>query len=615
MTCKKYIHIHLRIFQKTLIVFFLLCAKNMFAYTQEIDFCKTPNLTVDELNDYVNKDWFKELKSDKETIQLERERTYSNFQNSIITNENDFKRIVLYVWYAELSNRVQEYEDTNLYYHKALSLALKKNSNRYIYFVTVNYATHLRLQKMYQPAQKLLEELLDIFTTSCDNDDLINSLKIMELLSTIANETGKWTISESLLNQMIEIEGKQRKSFRLSTYYNNLGYLQLKQLNNIIKAETFFDKSLENLLNMSPSKNSQRDTLSMWNVRENLAHVNIENGHYKAAEDVYVNVQKYRTKQNIKSIRAKLYLAELYLYHYSDIRFVTYMESLLQEYIEHPDLIERNDKLKFGNLLNSYAKKERRVGLKNNALDLSSLLVQSYYEEISKAQISFSKSYFNTIYNDVTEKLKIESELLENEKRSSNQSKVILILLVIILISIAIASRIYIIRIRTQKNSQKIKAELAEMKLVQSKLELEANKSLLDNIKSDNVVKNQLLKTWLKDLKEIASAKDILDIKKHVKSLILNVNERLNDTSAYNHIIESLDEANPLFQKKLINKFPNLTKREIQFCLLIHLDRNRSETMSLMKVNLNAYKSTQNRIRRKLKLDASITLRDFIKDF
>lgn len=615
MTCKTKTYFHLRILQKALVVLLFLCAKNMLADTQEVDFCKTPHLTIEELNNYVNKDWFKELHSDTETIQLERERTYINIQNSIITNEDDFKRIVLYVWYAELSNRVQEYEDTNLYFHKALSLALKKNSNRYIYFVTVNYATHLRLQKMYQPAQKLLEELLDIFTTNCDNDDLINSLRIMELLSSIANETDKWTISESLLNQMIEIEGKQRKSFRLSTYYNNLGYLELKQLKNISKAETFFNKSLENLLNMPPSRNPQRDTLAMWNVRENLAHVYIENKDYQKAEEVYINVQKYRTYQNVKSIRAKLYLAELYLYHYPGARFVTYMESLLHEYIDHPELIDKSDKLKFGNLLNSYVKKERNDGLKNNALDLSSLLLQSYYEEISKAQISFSKSYFNTIYNDVTEKLKIESDLLKNEKRNSDQSKVILILLVIILISIAIASRIYITRIRTQKNSQKIKAELAEMKLVQSKLELEANKSLLDNIKSDNVVKNQLLKTWLKDLKEIASSKDILDVKKHVKSLILNVNERLNDTSAYNHIIESLDEANPLFQKKLINKFPNLTKREIQFCLLIHLDRSRSEIMSLMKVNLNAYKSTQNRIRRKLELDASITLRDFIKDF
>ncbi len=366
---------------------------------------------------------------------------------------------------------------------------------------------------------------------------------------------------------------------------------------------------------MPPSRNPQRDTLAMWNVRENLAHVYIENENYQKAEEVYINVQEYRTDQNIKSIRAKLYLAELYLYHYSDARFVTCMESLLHEYIDHPELIDRSDKLKFGNLLNSYVKKERNEGLKNNALDLSSLLLQSYYEEISKAQISFSKSYFNTIYNDATEKLKIESDLLEKEKKNSDLSKVIVILLIIILISIAIASRIYITRIKTQKNNQKIKAELAEMKLVRSKLELDANKSLLDNIKSDNVVKNQLLKTWLKDLKEIASSKDILDVKKHVKSLILNVNERLNDTSAYNHIIESLDEANPLFQKKLINKFPNLTKREIQFCLLIHLDRSRSEIMSLMKVNLNAYKSTQNRIRRKLELDASITLRDFIKDF
>lgn len=601
--------------QRTLVILFFLCAKNMFADTQEIDFCKIPNLTVEELNSYVGKDWFEELHSDEEIIKIERQRTYAILQENAMNGEDDLKTIVLYVWYAGLSNRVKKYEDTNLYFHKALSLALKKKSNRYIYFVTVNYVRHLRAQKMYQPAQKMLEELLEIFHENCGNDDLINSLEVLGVLSSIAGETDKWTISESLLNQMIEIEEKQRKSFRLSTYYNNLGYLQLRQLKNTLKAEICFNKALKNLVEMSPSKNSQRDTLAMWNVRENLAHVYVEKGNFTLAEEIYINVQKYRTHHNTKSIRAKLYLAELYLHHYPESKFVTYMDGLLQAYKNTPEVIDRTDKLKFSNLLNSYAKKVTKETSKNDALDLGTLLLQSYYEEISKAQISFSKSYFSTVYNDVTEKLKIESDLLKNEKRNSDQSKVILLLLVVVLISIAIASRIYIKRIRAQKNNQKIKAELAEMKFVQSKLELEANKSLLDNIKSDNLVKNQLLKTWLKDLKEIAGTKDILDVKKHVKSLIINTNERLNDTSAYSHIIESLDETNPLFQKKLISKFPNLTKREIQFCLLVHLDRSRSEIMNLMKVNLNAYKSSQNRIRRKLALDTSITLRTFIKNF
>ncbi|WP_299886166.1 hypothetical protein [uncultured Lacinutrix sp.] len=616
MAFKPNIYFNLRSVPKTLVILFFLFAKHTLANTQEIDFCKIPNLTIEELNSYVNKDWFKVLHEELEIVKRERQNTYTYLQENTATNIDDFKTIVLYVWYAELSNRVQEFEDTNLYFHKALSLALKKNSNRYIYFVTVNYVRHLRTQKIYQPAQKMLEELLDIFNNNCSNDDLINSLRTMELLSSIANETGKWTTCESLLKEMITIiEGKQLKSFRLSTFYNNLGYLQLKQLQNIVKAETYFNKSLETLSLMPPSKNPQRDTLAMWNVRENLAHVYVKKKNYKAAEDLYINTQRYRTKHNIKSIRAKLYLAELYLNYYSDSTFINYMNDLLLTYKDTPNVISKSDKLKFSNLLNSYSKKDLKDESKSSALDLSAVLLQSYYEEKSKAQISFSKSYFSTIQKDVAEKLKIESQLLKNEKRNSDQSKVILILLIIILISIAIAARIYITRIRTQKNSQKIKAELAEMKLVQSKLELDANKSLLDNIKSDNLVKNQLLKTWLKELKDIGRTKDILDIKKHVKSLIINTNERLNDTSAYNHIIENLDEANPLFQKKLISKFPNLTKREIQFCLLIHLDRSRSEIMSLMNVNLNAYKSTQNRIRRKLELDKSITLRDFIKDF
>ncbi len=600
---------------KTLIILFFLFAKQTLANTQEIDFCKTPNLTIEELNNYVNKDWFKTLHEKPEVIKLERQKTYIHLQENTAITTDDFKTIVLYVWYAELSNKIQEFEDTNFYFHKALSLALKKNSNRYIYFVTVNYVRHLRAQKIYQPAQKMLEGLLDIFNNNCNNEDLINSLKIMELLSSIANETGKWTTCEALLKEMISIEEKQRKSFRLSTFYNNLGYLQLKQLQNIAKAETYFNKSLETLLLMPPSKNPQRDTLAMWNIRENLAHVHVKKKNYKAAENLYINTQRYRTRHNIKSIRAKLYLAELYLDYYSDSTFINYMNGLLLTYKNVPNTISKSDKLKFSKLLNSYSKKDLKDGYKSSALDLSAVLLQSFYEEKSKAQISFSKSYFSTIQKDVAEKLKIESQLLKNEKRNSDLSNIILILLIIILISIAIASRIYITRIRTQKNNQKIKAELAEMKLVQSKLELDANKSLLDNIKSDNLVKNQLLKTWLKELKDIGSTKDILDIKTHVKSLILNVNERLNDTSAYNHIIESLDESNPLFQKKLISKFPNLTKREIQFCLLIHLDRSRNEIMSLMKVNLNAYKSTQNRIRRKLELDKTITLREFIKDF
>lgn len=615
MIFKKTIHFYSKLLKSTLFLIVLFSVVHLHGNTQEFDFCKTPNLTIQELNTYVDNDWFKVLHGEKEIIKQERQKIYTLIQQNSIDENADLKTIVLYVWYAELSNRLLEYEDTNLYFHKALSLAIKKNSNRYIYFVTVNYVKHLRIQKIYEPAQKMLEELLDIFNTNCSNEDLINSLKILDLLSSNANKTGKWSVSESLLNQMIAIEGKQRKSFRLSTYYNNLGYLQLRQLKNISKAEIFFNKSLEILLQMQSSKNPQRDTLAMWNVKENLAHVYIEKGNYKEAEDIYINTQKYRTSNGLKSIRAKLYLAELYLHHFPDSKFVNYMNGLLNFYKDSPHLIDRSDKLKLSNLLKVYSKKDSKEGSRNNAIDLSASLVQSYYEEISNAQISFSKSYFSTIYNDVTEKLKTESDLLKNEKRNSFLSKIILLLFIIILISVAIASRIYITRIRTQKNNQKIKAELTEMKLVQSKLELEANKSLLDNIKSDNLIKNQLLKTWLKELKDIAGTKDILDVKKHVKSLILNVNERLNDTSAYNHIIESLDEANPLFQKKLIHKYSNLTKREIQFCLLIHLDRNRSEIMSLMKVNLNAYKSTQNRIRRKLELDTSITLRTFIKNF
>lgn len=123
----------------------------------------------------------------------------------------------------------------------------------------------------------------------------------------------------------------------------------------------------------------------------------------------------------------------------------------------------------------------------------------------------------------------------------------------------------------------------------------------LETIVANNIFRSQFKQDFLKKLENLVT-KDTNQASFKINKLISDLKFQIKNEERQNHFHENIENVNSQFHKKLVTKYPDLTKSEIEICYLIKLQMSNKEIAQFRNSTDGAIKIARHRIRKKMEL-------------
>ena len=184
--------------------------------------------------------------------------------------------------------------------------------------------------------------------------------------------------------------------------------------------------------------------------------------------------------------------------------------------------------------------------------------------------------------------------------------------------SMLIINRVFVRYYRNQRdkliddNKKKMELSQLESKQVIMKLrndrlrnELESKNRELATTAMSLINKNELLLGIKHDLMQMGD-------KASRDEVIKLVNNNLNNNSDWEFFKEAFNNADKDFLNKIKNKHPELTANDLKFCAFLRLNLSSKEIAPLLNISVRSVEIKRYRLRKKMKLEHSDNLIDYI---
>ncbi len=208
------------------------------------------------------------------------------------------------------------------------------------------------------------------------------------------------------------------------------------------------------------------------------------------------------------------------------------------------------------------------------------------------------------------------------------QTKVAYILYVILIISVVVAMRIYLVlklknRIEQIKHDQKAESEneqrlyhqrIIELENEKLQAEIEFKSQQLAAVAMTTINKNKIL-TGIKEI--IEEQMKVLETrfpKKNYQEIIRAIDKYLTDDD-WDTFEANFDRAHNDFFKRLKEKFPELTTGDIKICAYLKMNLSSKEIAHLQNISIRSIEVHRYRIRKKLRLNYSDNLVEYLMSF
>lgn len=169
------------------------------------------------------------------------------------------------------------------------------------------------------------------------------------------------------------------------------------------------------------------------------------------------------------------------------------------------------------------------------------------------------------------------------------------------------------IRIKKEEE-QKRKEELAQFQLHCLKEELENKDSKLMSITMLGVQNNTFLKKTKEDVSVLLTDGILPAHKIQIKRIIKEIDHQLNDQSGWDNFAEHFNNTCNGFFDKLNELHPKLTNNDLRLCAYIRMNLSAKEIATLMNISITSVEMAKYRLRKKLNLDETITLNQYLND-
>ncbi|MCF8386427.1 MAG: hypothetical protein K9G47_00995 [Bacteroidales bacterium] len=189
-------------------------------------------------------------------------------------------------------------------------------------------------------------------------------------------------------------------------------------------------------------------------------------------------------------------------------------------------------------------------------------------------------------------KKKIKKSKLEAEHKKEKQFKEVEERLR----SDALEAEKEIIRLRNEKLREQMKLKDKE----------------LANSTFQTIQKNKLLVDMKKELRQFINQTGDNVTRSHINFIIKKINREINDEKQWEVFETHFENVHEEFLKRIKTEFPDLTPRELKLCAYLRMNISSKEIALLMNISTRGVEISRYRLRKKLELDRTINLTDFI---
>ncbi len=166
------------------------------------------------------------------------------------------------------------------------------------------------------------------------------------------------------------------------------------------------------------------------------------------------------------------------------------------------------------------------------------------------------------------------------------------------------------------KASLKIKEELAELKRLELERELDDKKRKLMTmeVESSKLDKNidHIVKEIQHNLKILKSENPESEVIKNLKKLEKNLNSLSHEEDNWSEFKKIFESTHPDFFGELLKTNPKLTALDLKHCAYIKMNIDNYELANILGVEMKSIQMTRYRLKKKLKIDSEMSLREYI---
>ena len=247
-----------------------------------------------------------------------------------------------------------------------------------------------------------------------------------------------------------------------------------------------------------------------------------------------------------------------------------------------------------------------------------------YLEKLVSLKDTIAKSTFSVSLAEKEAEFQIQrkQEELKSLEKSAFQQRlfrngIILISALVIFILGLFINRYNVImkfqkqeldRLRTIKQLEEKEKLLLKDKLLHKEKILASNTMHI-------IQKNKILSDLKSEITNLPAANNGDNLKTKIKSINRVIETNMTFEDDWQNFKLQFEQVHPKFFKRLDRQFPNLGNNETRFCSYIKMGHNTKEIAQLMGINAESVQKARYRLKKKMDLDKSINLVDYIEKF
>jgi tetratricopeptide (TPR) repeat protein/DNA-binding CsgD family transcriptional regulator len=201
-----------------------------------------------------------------------------------------------------------------------------------------------------------------------------------------------------------------------------------------------------------------------------------------------------------------------------------------------------------------------------------------------------------------------ERETLEFQKEQERREKT----LYFILFFITLGSGIVVAYLVWKNAKNKLVRKQLEKELLDEKVKV--SEAEIKALVADNTMRSVFRKELISQLDDEKKESSSKDVKMFIKLLTIKLQEQIKTEDKVSKIHKKIEAVNKGFDEKLVKLYPELSKNQRDFCVLLRLNLSIKEIASIKNVTIDSVKSMRYRIRTKLGLKSGEELEQFIQN-
>ncbi|MDR2223935.1 MAG: tetratricopeptide repeat protein [Flavobacteriaceae bacterium] len=441
---------------------------------------------------------------------------------------------------------------------------------------------------------------------SLKNNDDLNMMNIYNNLGGVYFELDDIDKAIEYFEKLYAVANKVNDKKRLAVAEGNLGSAYLLK-NDYLKAKEYLNKS-------KTFFETNRDTLNVIKICTTLSKLELQQKNYAQAH-LYLKRAEELCMENED---AKVALGLVYQ-HYGNFFLKQQKYDLSKQYYNKVYNLSIEKKIPRDQLNAMFGLRDVNMATKNFQEAFSN---QNEYYKLRDSiyGIKMQQKMEEIKWSSELEDQRIQNKLLQGKYEAEQQRKSILtILYLIVIVSIVSFATLFymnskkslrISKLTNEKLEERVLAEqqMKEIQEQQFQQELEVKNQELIALNILILAKNKIFSEVENIIEKEDNEEVITELKRKVKS---NKNQE-KDWDKFKTIFE---KTHPNFYQTIDEKYPQLSKTEVRICSYIKIAMPKGEICAMMNINHSSLIKTRYRIRKKLNLESTDDLDEFVRSW